>query len=110
MTTFLGQLTQLCIPHMEQQKYGRIVFCSRQVSFRLLLHTGIVNPPLITIQRCSRFVPFRSITPQCALTLFPLLGTGGVIGPHYASSKSALHGLLHWIAGRYAKDGIVRAV
>ncbi|KAF9005080.1 NAD-binding protein [Cyathus striatus] len=33
-------------------------------------------------------------------------GTGGVIGPHYASSKSALHGLLHWIANRYAKEGI----
>ncbi|KAF9039130.1 NAD-binding protein [Panaeolus papilionaceus] len=33
-------------------------------------------------------------------------GTGGVIGPHYASSKSALHGLLHWIAMRYAKEGI----
>ncbi|KAF7315666.1 NAD-binding protein [Mycena indigotica] len=31
---------------------------------------------------------------------------GGVIGPHYASSKSALHGLVHWIAVRYAKDGI----
>ena len=34
-------------------------------------------------------------------------GTGGVIGPHYASSKSALHGLIHWLAQRYAKDGIV---
>ncbi|KAJ3733229.1 NAD-binding protein [Lentinula guzmanii] len=60
-------LTQLCIPHMVEQQYGRIVFNSRQY----------------TIQ-----------------------GTGGVIGPHYASSKSALHGLLHWIASRHAKDGI----
>ncbi|THU98559.1 NAD-binding protein [Dendrothele bispora CBS 962.96] len=33
-------------------------------------------------------------------------GTGGVIGPHYASSKSALHGLVHWIASRHAKDGV----
>ncbi|KAF8197061.1 NAD-binding protein [Pholiota molesta] len=33
-------------------------------------------------------------------------GTGGVIGPHYASSKSALHGLVHWISVRYAKDGV----
>ncbi|KZS95302.1 NAD-binding protein [Sistotremastrum niveocremeum HHB9708] len=32
--------------------------------------------------------------------------TGGVVGPHYASSKSAMHGLVHWIAGRYAKSGI----
>lgn len=33
--------------------------------------------------------------------------TGGVIGPHYASSKSAMHGLVHWLSLRYAKDGIV---
>lgn len=31
---------------------------------------------------------------------------GGVVGPHYASSKSALHGLIHWLAGAYAKSGI----
>jgi len=33
-------------------------------------------------------------------------GTGGVIGPHYASSKSALHGLVHWLSLRYSKHGI----
>lgn len=33
--------------------------------------------------------------------------TGGVIGPHYASSKAAMHGLIHWLSLRYAKDGIV---
>ncbi|KIJ47900.1 hypothetical protein M422DRAFT_28696 [Sphaerobolus stellatus SS14] len=33
-------------------------------------------------------------------------GTGGVIGPHYASSKSAMHGLVHWLAARYASEGI----
>jgi 3-oxoacyl-[acyl-carrier protein] reductase len=32
--------------------------------------------------------------------------TGGVVGPHYASSKSAMHGLVHWIATRYSKEGI----
>ncbi|RMZ91510.1 hypothetical protein DV736_g1245, partial [Chaetothyriales sp. CBS 134916] len=32
--------------------------------------------------------------------------TGGVIGPHYASSKSALHGLIHWLAATYAKSGV----
>lgn len=31
---------------------------------------------------------------------------GGVVGPHYASSKSALHGLIHWLAGAYATKGI----
>ncbi|KAJ7471956.1 NAD-binding protein [Mycena latifolia] len=58
-------LTQLCIPYMVSQKYGRVVFCSSVAA-----------------------------------------GIGGVIGPHYASSKSALHGLVHWLASRYAKDGI----
>ncbi|TFK66067.1 NAD-binding protein [Pluteus cervinus] len=58
-------LTQLCVPHMLSQKYGRIIFCSSVAA-----------------------------------------GTGGVIGPHYASSKSAMHGMVHWIANRYAQDGI----
>lgn len=30
----------------------------------------------------------------------------GVVGPHYASSKSALHGLIHWLSGAYCKKGI----
>jgi len=58
-------LTQLCLPNMVENKFGRIVFCSSVAA-----------------------------------------GTGGVIGPHYASSKSAMHGLLHWIAMRHAKDGV----
>jgi 3-oxoacyl-[acyl-carrier protein] reductase len=32
--------------------------------------------------------------------------TGGVVGPHYASSKSAMHGLLHWLASIYGPKGI----
>lgn len=32
--------------------------------------------------------------------------TGGVVGPHYASSKSGLHGMLHYFAPRYAKEGV----
>ena len=31
---------------------------------------------------------------------------GGVVGPHYASSKAALHGLVHWLANTYSKQGI----
>jgi len=58
-------LTQLCMPHMVQQQFGRIVFCSSVAAH-----------------------------------------TGGVVGPHYASSKSAMHGLVHWIATRYSKEGI----
>ncbi|KAH9051583.1 NAD-binding protein [Lactarius deliciosus] len=58
-------LTQLCVPHMEEQGYGRIVFCSSIAT-----------------------------------------ATGGVIGPHYASSKAAIHGIMHWIARQYSKKGI----
>lgn len=32
--------------------------------------------------------------------------TGGVVGPHYASSKAAVHGLVHWLAGNVAGKGV----
>ena len=31
---------------------------------------------------------------------------GGVVGPHYAASKSGLHGLAHFLASRTAVDGV----
>ncbi len=32
--------------------------------------------------------------------------TGGIVGPHYAASKAALHGLTHFLASRVARDGV----
>ena len=32
--------------------------------------------------------------------------TGGIVGPHYASSKAGLHGLTHYLASRVARDGV----
>jgi 3-oxoacyl-[acyl-carrier protein] reductase len=32
--------------------------------------------------------------------------TGGIVGPHYASSKAGLHGLTHHLASRVAADGV----
>jgi 3-oxoacyl-[acyl-carrier protein] reductase len=32
--------------------------------------------------------------------------TGGIVGPHYAASKSGLHGLVHFLAARLAGDGV----
>jgi 3-oxoacyl-[acyl-carrier protein] reductase len=31
---------------------------------------------------------------------------GGIIGPHYAASKSGLHGLTHYLASRVAREGV----
>ncbi|KAF2279571.1 3-oxoacyl-reductase [Westerdykella ornata] len=58
-------LTQLCMPAMEGEGWGRVVFISSVAGF-----------------------------------------TGGLMGPHYASSKSALHGLVHWTANAYANKGV----
>lgn len=58
-------LTQLCLPHMEKQGWGRIIFDSSVAAF-----------------------------------------TGGLVGPHYASSKSAQHGFVHWLADNVAKKGV----
>jgi 3-oxoacyl-[acyl-carrier protein] reductase len=58
-------LAQLCLPQMESQGWGRIIFDSSVAAF-----------------------------------------TGGVVGPHYASSKSAQHGFVHWLAKNVAKKGI----
>ena len=32
--------------------------------------------------------------------------TGGMVGPHYAASKSGLHGMLFWLAKRVAGSGV----
>jgi 3-oxoacyl-[acyl-carrier protein] reductase len=32
--------------------------------------------------------------------------TGGIVGPHYASAKSGLHGLTHFLAARLAGSGV----
>ena len=32
--------------------------------------------------------------------------TGGIVGPHYAASKSGLHGLTHSLAARFARSGV----
>ncbi|KAK4502355.1 hypothetical protein PRZ48_005780 [Zasmidium cellare] len=58
-------LAQLCLPFMEQQGWGRVIFNSSVAAL-----------------------------------------TGGVVGPHYASSKSALHGFVHWLGMNVAKKGV----
>lgn len=58
-------LTQLCLPFMEEQQWGRLIMCSSVAAW-----------------------------------------TGGFVGPHYASSKSGLHGFVHWLGKNVAPKGI----
>jgi 3-oxoacyl-[acyl-carrier protein] reductase len=39
-----------------------------------------------------------------------MVDTGGIAGVHYASSKAALHGIVHWVARRYARENIVSVI
>jgi 3-oxoacyl-[acyl-carrier protein] reductase len=47
-------------------------------------------------RRWGRIVNLSSVAAQ----------VGGVVGPHYAASKAGVHGLTHFYASRYAKEGI----
>src|SRR6185312_13898818 len=52
--------------------------------------------PAMRSRRWGRIVNLSSVAAQ----------TGGVIGPHYASSKAGMLGLTHFYAARLAKEGI----
>jgi NAD(P)-dependent dehydrogenase (short-subunit alcohol dehydrogenase family) len=73
---------------MEKQGYGRIVFCSSIAAGK----------------------PFSAIWTDSRDNGSMRVATGGVLGPHYSSSKAAIHGLMHWIARQYSKKGIVGIV
>ena len=51
-------------------------------------------------RRWGRIINLSSVAAQ----------TGGVVGPHYAASKAALHGLTHAYASLLAKEGITANV
>ena len=93
---------------MIANKFGRVLFCSRYAYVGFPEQgTDIVHVNILVLQQVQSYYVLRQR--KLALTIyFYYLGTGGVIGPHYASSKSALSGLLHWISMRYAKEGVVR--
>jgi 3-oxoacyl-[acyl-carrier protein] reductase len=59
------------------------------------LMTQAVLPPMRN-RKWGRIVNLSSVAAQ----------TGGVIGPHYASSKAGMLGLTHFYAARLAKEGI----
>lgn len=77
-------MTQLCLPAMEKKGWGRIIFCSSVAAF----NGGVVGPHYA-------WVDFKESQIKLKLTFFIC-----------RSSKSALHGLIHWLAGAYSKSGI----
>ncbi|KAI0823799.1 3-oxoacyl-reductase [Trametes gibbosa] len=60
----------------------------------------------VLAQKCVSYMQERKWG-RIVFTSSVAAGTGGVIGPQYASSKSALHGLIRWLSLRYCKEGIL---
>lgn len=52
--------------------------------------------PHMRAQKWGRIINLSSVAAQL----------GGVVGPHYAASKSGMHGLTHYYARNLAKEGI----
>lgn len=52
--------------------------------------------PSMRANKWGRIINLSSVAAQ----------VGGVVGPHYAASKAALHGLTHYYAAHLAKEGI----
>jgi 3-oxoacyl-[acyl-carrier protein] reductase len=78
-----------------------------EVGLELWQRTHLVNvtAPFLL---CRRLVPgmaergFGRVLLVSSVAAF----TGGIVGPHYASSKAALHGLVHSLAPTYAGHGV----
>ncbi|MGE0407584.1 MAG: SDR family NAD(P)-dependent oxidoreductase, partial [Candidatus Korobacteraceae bacterium] len=56
--------------------------------------------PQMRERRWGRLIFISSVAAQ----------VGGVIGPHYAASKSGMHGMMHYYAAHLAKEGITSNV
>jgi 3-oxoacyl-[acyl-carrier protein] reductase len=78
-----------------------------EVDGDLLAQTLAVNlvAPFLQVQRLAPQMAERGFG-RILVTSSLAAITGGVVGPHYAASKAALHGLVAWVAGRYAAHGV----
>lgn len=52
--------------------------------------------PSMRARQWGRIINLSSVAAQ----------VGGVVGPHYAASKAGMHGLTHYYANRFAKEGV----
>jgi 3-oxoacyl-[acyl-carrier protein] reductase len=92
----------------------------------LLANAGIVRPldldevtadefdDLMSVNLRAPFLLARRVLPgmrergfgRLLFTSSVAAFTGGLVGPHYAASKAGLHAIVHYLAGRVARDGV----
>ncbi len=87
-----GTAPRQTLDEIELDDWNRVVDVNLRASFLLAQH---VLPGM-------RDRGFGRILFVSSLAAF----TGGIIGPHYAAAKSGLHGLTHFLAARFAADGV----
>ena len=64
-----------------------------------------LRAPFLLAQRCVPSMRARGFGRLLFISSVAAF-TGGIVGPHYASSKAALHGLTHFLAARLADAGV----
>jgi len=80
------------VEEITEQSWDEVIACNLKSQFMLI---QAVLPTMRT-QRWGRIINLSSVAAQL----------GGVVGPHYASSKAGIHGLTHYYAALLAKEGI----
>lgn len=80
------------VEQITEQSWDEVLTCNLKSQFMLI--QAVL--PIMRTQRWGRIINLSSVAAQ----------TGGVVGPHYASSKAGIHGLTHYYAALVAKEGI----
>jgi len=80
------------VDEITEQSWDEVLACNLKSQFMLI---QAVLPAMRT-QRWGRIINLSSVAAQL----------GGVVGPHYASSKAGILGLTHYYAALLAKEGI----
>ena len=80
------------VEQITEQSWDEVLACNLKSQFMLI---QAVLPAMRT-RRWGRIINLSSVAAQL----------GGVVGPHYASSKAGILGLTHYYAALVAKEGI----
>jgi 3-oxoacyl-[acyl-carrier protein] reductase len=80
------------VEQITEQSWDEVLACNLKSQF-LVIQAVL---PAMRIQRWGRIINLSSVAAQ----------VGGVVGPHYASSKAGILGLTHYYAALLTKEGI----